>query len=89
MVHAGGGRLDPPQAALPHHAVPIDRHLGVAAEDVGPKQLFGDSLLAGVDDFGLGHGRGDLCDVFRFDGVAEDDSGGHGRGVRVRGIRGE
>ena len=35
VVHAGGRRLDPPQPALADHAVPIDRHLGVAAEDVG------------------------------------------------------
>ena len=65
MVHAGGRRLDPPQAPLPDHAVPIDRHLGVAAEDVGPKQLLGDPLLAGVDDLGLRHGGGDLRDVLR------------------------
>ena len=87
MVHAGGRRLDPPQAALPDHAVPIDRHLGVAAEDVGPEQLFGDPLLAGVDDLGLRHGGGDLLDVFGFDGVAEDDSRRHGGqdGVNVAG----
>ena len=65
VVHAGGRRLDPPQPALPHHAVPIDRHLGVAAEDVGPKQFLGDPLLAGVDDLGLRHGGGDLLDVLR------------------------
>ncbi len=64
--------------ALPHDAVPIDRHLGMAAENVGRKQFLGDSLLAGVDDLGLRHGRGDLLDVFRFHRVAKDDANRHG-----------
>ena len=53
MVHAGGGGLDPLQPALADDAVPIDGHLGMAAEDVGGEEFLGDPLLAGVDDLGL------------------------------------
>ena len=74
MVHSGRRRLNPLQPALAHDAVPIDRRLGVSAEDVGGKKLFGDALLAGVDDFGLRHSGGDLLDVSWLDGVTEDDS---------------
>ncbi len=76
MVHSGGGRLDPPQPAAADHAVPIDRDLGVPAEDVGVEKLLGDPLLAGIDHLGPRHGGGDLGDVFRFDGVAKDDAHG-------------
>ncbi len=80
MVHSGRRRLNPLQPAVAHDAVPIDRHFGVSAEDVGRKKLLGNSLLAGVDDLGLGHGGGDLFDVFWFDRVAKDDSHRHNGG---------
>ena len=35
-----------------------------------------DSLLAGIDDFGVGRRGGDLAEVTWLDGVAEDDSHG-------------
>ena len=76
MVHAGGRGLDPLQPALPDHAVPIDRHLGMAAEDVGPEDFLGDPLLAGIDDFGLGDGGGDLPRCSGFDRIAKDDAHG-------------
>ena len=63
MVHAGGRRLDPLQPSLADHAVPIDRHLGVAAENVGREDFLGDLLLAGIDDLGPGRGGGNLPEV--------------------------
>ena len=63
MVHAGGGGLDPLEAALADDAVPIDGHLGMAAEDVGGEEFGGHPLLAGVDDLGLRGGGGDLPEV--------------------------
>ena len=53
MVEPGGRRLNPLQPAAAHDRVPVDRHLGMAAEDVGPQNLLGDPLLPGVDQFGL------------------------------------
>ena len=76
MVHAGGGGLDPLQPALADDAVPIDGHLGMAAEDVGREEFLGDALLAGVDDFGLRHGGGDLARCLGSTGIAEDDAHG-------------
>jgi hypothetical protein len=35
-------------------------------------------FLAGINDLGLGHGGGDLLDMFGFNGIAEDDSRRHG-----------
>ena len=45
------------------------------------KDFRGDALLAGVDQFGLGHNGGDLLEVFCFDGITEDDSHGDEWGV--------
>jgi hypothetical protein len=70
--------LEPPQAALPNHAVPIDRRLRMAAEDVGRKDLPTDPFLAGVNDLGIRYDGGNLGDVFRFDGIAENNALGHG-----------
>ncbi len=71
VVHPGGRRLDPPQTPLPHHAVPIDRHLGMAAEDIGGKQLGGDPLVAGIDDLGPRRRGGNLRKMFGFKGIAK------------------
>ena len=74
MVHAGGRGLDPLEPSLCDDAVPVDGHLGMAAEHVGGEEFLGDPLLAGVDDLGLGGRGGDLPDVFRLDRIAENDA---------------
>ncbi len=77
VIHARGRRLDPLQLSLADDAVPIDRHLGVAAEDVGGEDFRGNLLLRGVDDLGLRHDCGNLLQVTGLGDVAENDA--HGR----------
>src|SRR3954470_71042 len=74
MVEAGGGGLDPLEAAVVADFVPIDGDFGVAAEDVGGGELGGDVFLAGVDDLVTGGGGPDLGKVTRLDRVAEDEA---------------
>ncbi len=74
VVQAGGGGLDPVQTLAAADFVPGDGDFGMAAENVGVEQLFGDVFLAGVDDFITGGVFRDLSDVVRLDRVAEDES---------------
>ena len=74
VVQARRGRLNPAQPASPHHFVPRHGHLGVAAKEVGGRQLFGNPLLPGVDHFGVGISGLDLLDMFGFDRVTENDT---------------
>ena len=83
MVHAGGRGLDPLESSLSDDGVPVDGHLGMAAENVGLEDFLGDALLAGVDDLGLGRRGGDLPDVFRLDGIAKDDAHHKSQGVFI------
>ena len=73
VIHAGGRGLDPLQPSLADDAVPIDRHFGVTAEDVGREDFRGDLLLGGIDDLGLRHDGGDLLQVTGLGDVAEND----------------
>ena len=64
------------QASLADDAVPIDRHFGVAAEDVGGEDLLGDLILRGIDDLGLRHDGGDLLQMTGLGDVTENDAHG-------------
>ena len=75
MIHAGGGRLNPAQPASLHHFIPRDGvRLGMAAVDVGFEYLLGDSLLARIDQFGVGNHGGNLVEVLLFRRVAQYNS---------------
>jgi hypothetical protein len=66
--------LNPPQPAAANYFVPGHWHLRVSAENVGFRQLGGDSLLAGINDFGVRRGRRDLRDVLLFYWVTQHDT---------------
>ncbi len=74
VIQPGRRRLHPPQPAPGDHRVPIDRHLGMAAKDVGRQQLAGDALLAGIDDLGPRRRRGDLAEMLGFDRITQNDA---------------
>ena len=87
MVHAGGRGLDPLQAALADHAVPVHAAPWHGRRKCRPaKSSAGDPLLAGVDDFGLGRGGGDLPEMLGLDRITEDNAGGGHRGARGGGL---
>jgi hypothetical protein len=74
VVQPGRRRLDPGQALAAADFVPRDRDLRVAAKNGGVEELFGDALLAGVDDLETGRGPRDLGDMAGFHGVTKHDS---------------
>ena len=86
MVEPGRRRLNPLQPAAADDRVPIDRHLGMAAKDIGLGQFPRDVLLPGVDDFGPRRGRLNLCDVFRLDRIAKNDAHGRIAGAWAAGV---
>ncbi len=74
MVHAGRRRLNPLQPASLHNGIPINRHLGMAAEDIGLEQLLGHSLLPGIDHLAARRCRANLLKMPRFNWITEDDA---------------
>ncbi len=76
MVEPRGRRLNPLQTSAGDDAIPINRHLGMTAEEIGVEQFAGDMFLAGVDNRGVWGDRLDLSNVPRLDGVAKDDTHG-------------
>src|SRR5436305_8040395 len=74
MIHAGRRRLNPSQPSGRHRRVPRHGHLGMAAEDVGGRQLGGDALLPRIDDLPARRSGGDLIEMTPLDGVAKHDT---------------
>ena len=87
MIEAGGGGLNPFEAAAADDFGPEDRDFCMATEDVGFEELGRDAFLAGVDDFVAGGSGADLVEVARVEGVAEDDAHGWVQGSGFRGRR--
>jgi len=74
MVKARRRGLNPAEPAGGDGLIPGNRHLGMAAENIGGRQFFGDAILAGIYDGGSRARCLNLPNMTRFDGIAENDA---------------
>ena len=74
MVKARRRGLNPAEPAGGDGLIPGNRHLGMAAENIGGRQFFGDAILAGIYNGGSRARCLNLPNMTRFDGIAENDA---------------
>lgn len=73
MIESGCRRLNPLETPRRDHRRPVNRNLGVAAEDIGSVNLAGYALLSRSDNLVAGRRVGNLPNVLCFDRIAENN----------------